>query len=195
MFTDKTHTVNEDNTVCEVSEDHDVLVEMESPPEDNSLFTRQNDPYKPARVNEILKLVQIGTDLSDDKQQQVQELITEYADTFTLAVSEVKHVKGASHILHIEPTATFSTKVNQKPLTPSQKEYLHKSIDNMLAAGIIEQCDPAKVKCVSLTTLAQKAHAGEGLSLEELQHHVNEECVKHGMDKLFALPPRPNHQH
>ncbi|KAG6838422.1 hypothetical protein C0991_011752, partial [Blastosporella zonata] len=65
----------------------------------------------------------------------------------------------------------------------------------MLTAGIIERCDPAKVKCVSPTTLAQKAHVGEGLALEELQHRVNEECIKHGMGTPFTLPPRPETQH
>ncbi|KAG6818870.1 hypothetical protein H0H93_000737 [Arthromyces matolae] len=149
------------DAVCEVAED----------------LEQDIDPFKPERVNEVLRLVQVGADLSEDERRRVYDLIAEYADAFALAVSEVKHVKGASHVLHIDPDATFSTKVHQKPLTPPQKEYLHKSIDDMLAAGIIERCNPAEVKCVSPTTLAQKAHAGEGLSLEELQHRVNDECI------------------
>ena len=84
----------------------------------------------------------------------------------------------------------FSTKVNQKPLTPPQKKYLYDSIDTMLNAGIIEQCSPDQVKCVSPTTLAQKAHAGAGLMLEELQHRVNDECIASGYNTAFNLPPR-----
>ena len=84
----------------------------------------------------------------------------------------------------------FSTKVNQKPLTPPQKKYLYESIDTMLNAKIIEQCLPDEVKCVSPTTLAQKAHTGASLMLEELQHRVNDACIASGYNTFFNLPPR-----
>ncbi|KAG6912519.1 hypothetical protein DXG01_014037, partial [Tephrocybe rancida] len=138
-----------------------------------SLFTRLTDPFKEC-VNEILRLVTVGDDLSETEREAVRNFIIEYADVFALSVSEVKPVKGAVHKLHIKPDAKFSTKIHQKPLTPPQKKYLHTSIDDMIAAGIIEQCDPSQVKCVSPTTLAQKAHQGKGLALEELQHRVND---------------------
>ncbi|KAG6912435.1 hypothetical protein DXG01_014657, partial [Tephrocybe rancida] len=105
---------------------------------DEGLFTRLSDPFKPERVQEILKLVKIGNDLSDPEREGILALITEYADVFALSVSEVKPVKGAVHKLNIKPDAKFSTKIHQKPTTPPQKKYLHKSIDEMLAAGIIE---------------------------------------------------------
>ena len=60
----------------------------------------------------------------------------------------------------------------------------------MLKAGVIEACKPEDIKCVSATTLAQKAHQGKGLSLKELQHRVNNECITHGMETRFDLPPR-----
>jgi hypothetical protein len=60
----------------------------------------------------------------------------------------------------------------------------------MLEAGVIEACNPEDVKCVSATTLAQKAHQGIGLALGELQHRVNDECIAHGMETKFDLPPR-----
>ena len=92
--------------------------------------------------------------------------------------------------MDIPPGATFSTKVRQKSLTPPQRKYLYDSIDTMLKADIIEQCLPDQVKCVSPTTLAQKAHSNRGLNLEELQHRVNDECITHGFKTLFNLPPR-----
>ena len=58
-------------------------------------------------------------------------------------------------------------------------------------ADIIEPCEPRQVKCVSPMTLAQKTHEGTGLTLEELQHCVNDECVRNGMEHHFPLPPRP----
>jgi len=59
----------------------------------------------------------------------------------------------------------------------------------MLSAGIIEPCAPEDVRCVSATTLAQKAHLGKCLTLTELQHRVNDECINHGMEPKFDLPP------
>ena len=113
-----------------------------------------------------------------------------FRSIFALSVSEVKQVDNAVHYLDIPPGTKFSTKVGQKPLTPPQRKYLYESIDTMLKADIIEQCLPDQVKCVSPTTLAQKAHGSPGLNLEELQHRVNDECVTHGFEPKFNLPPR-----
>jgi len=158
--------------------------------DDVNLFTRMTEPHKPERVKELLRLVTIGGDLSPEEKQAARRLISDFADIFALSVSEVKTVEGAVHHLDIPPEATFSLKVHQKPLTPPQRRYLYDSIDTMLEAGVIEACKPEDVKCISPTTLAQKTHHGKGLELEELQHRVNDECVSHGMDTRFDLPPR-----
>lgn len=65
----------------------------------------------------------------------------------------------------------------------------------MLDSRVIEACKPEDVKCVSakcvsVTMLAQKMHQGKGLSLEELQHRINNECIVHGIEPRFDLPPR-----
>lgn len=156
----------------------------------DDVFTRFTEPRKKERVDEILKQVTIGPDLTDVEREKVREFLTDWADIFALSVNEVKQVKGATHHLNIPPETMFSTKVNQKPLTPPQRKYLHESIDTMLKAGIIEQCLPDQVKCASPTTLAQKTHTGSGLNLEELQHRVNDECVASGYEPKFNLPPR-----
>ena len=101
---------------------------------------------------------------------------------------------GAVHQLNIEPDAKFSTKVHQKPLSPPQCQYLHEKLQAMLDADIIEPCKPGQVKCVSPTTLAQKAHQGAGLILDELQHCINDKCSCNGLEPHFALPPRPTTQ-
>ena len=157
---------------------------------DANLFTRMTEPHKPERIQEILRLITIGDELSPEERQKVEKLISNFADIFALSVSEVKTVDNAVHHLNIDPEATFSLKVHQKPLTPPQRRYLYESIDTMLEAGIIEACKPEEVKCISPTTLAQKTHEGKGLALEELQHRVNDECVDSGMDTRFDLPPR-----
>ena len=159
--------------------------------DNTNIFTRATDPFKPAQVEEIQHLVTIGDDLTADERAQVQLLISEFADVFALSVSEVKQVDGAIHQLNIEPNAKFSTKVHQKPLTPPQCRYLHEKLQAMLDADIIEPCEPGQVKCVSPTTLAQKTHKGAGLTLDELQHRVSDECIRNRLEPQFNLPPRP----
>ena len=179
-------------TVEEVEDEKPGLteIEIEALKNDETVFTRHTNPWKEERVEEILKQVTVGPDLSDEQRGQVFEFLRKWADIFALSVSEVKQVEGIVHHLDIPQGATFSTKVNQKPLTTPQKKYVYESIDAMLEAGIIEQCSPDQVKCVSPTTLAQKAHAGAGLMLEELQHRVNDECISNGYEPFFGLPPR-----
>ena len=165
-------------------------IDVDTLKNNNNLYTRFTEPRKKERVDEILKLVQIGPDLTDEERNRIREFITEWADIFALSVSKVKQVDNAVHYLDIPPGTKFSTKVGQKPLTPPQRKYLYESIDTMLKAGIIEQCLPDQVKCVSPTTLAQKAHGSPGLNLEELQHRVNNQCITHGYESTFNLPPR-----
>lgn len=82
--------------------------------------------------------------------------------------------------------------IHQQPLTPVQREWYNGVIDDMVEAGIISPIDPKDVKCVSPTTLAQKAHQNrQTLSLAELQHKLNDECIAHCLPPHFDLPPRP----
>jgi hypothetical protein len=178
-----------DNT--QLQDDEELTeVNIEALKKDTNIFTRMTDPHKPERVQELLRLITIGDDLRPEEREAVQKLISDFADIFALSVSEVKTVDNAIHHLDIPPDANFSLKVNQKPLTPPQRKYLYDSIDTMLEAGIIEACKPEDVKCISPTTLAQKTHQGKGLDLGELQHRVNDECISHGMESRFDLPPR-----
>jgi len=198
-ITDEVPTQSTATPVCIVSEDMpetntDQVAEIptdELTSDTANIFTRMSDPFKAARVEEILQQITIGDDLTSGEKAQVRALISEFADVFALSVSEVTPVEGAVHQLNIEPDARFSTKVHQKPLTLPQCRYLYEKLQTMLDANIIEPCEPGQVKCVSPTTLAQKTHQGTGLMLDELQHQVNDECVRNGMEPHFPLPPRP----
>ena len=64
----------------------------------------------------------------------------------------------------------------------------------MLVAGIIALIHPRDVCNVTLTVLTQKAHKGSGLTLDELKHCVNDQCIDNGMPSEFNLPPRPEPQ-
>jgi len=133
-----------------------------------SLYMRHTEPFKPERVRAIVGTVTFGPNLTDEERVKAKALIAEFADCFALSVSEVTQVPNAVHRLNIPENTKFSTKVHQRPLTPPQRQFLNKKIDEMLEAGVIEHIDPSRVKCVSPTTLAQKAHEGGGLTLEEL---------------------------
>ncbi|OBZ75456.1 hypothetical protein A0H81_04920 [Grifola frondosa] len=141
----------------------------------NNIFIRQTDPFNAKRVEAILKAVLIGTDLSNEQCKEVRNTIQEYADCFALSVSEVTLVLGAIHKLNIPEGATFS----------------RKKIDELLATGVIEACNPSQVKCITPIMLVKKVHEGEGLALEELQHRVNDQCILAGYEQIFDLPPRP----
>jgi hypothetical protein len=150
-----------------------------------SIYTRHTYPFKPERVKAVVNAVTFGKDLNETERDEARQLIEEFADCFALAVSEVTQVPEAIHHLNIPENAKFSTKVHQRPLTPPQKQFLDKKINEMLEAGIIEHVEPSRVKCVSPTTLAQKAHEGGGLTLEELQQRVNTECIAAGIEPYF----------
>ena len=126
------------------------------------------------------------------EREAVHALVEEYADIFAFSVNEVFTVEGAVHRLNIPVDTKFSKKVHQRPLTPPQWQYLHVKIDEMLEAGVIWQCKPSKVKCVSPTTLEKKAHQGSGLPLVELQHWINDQCISNGLTPHFPMPPRVN---
>lgn len=117
--------------------------------------------------------------------------LREYTDCFALSISEVHAVPGAIHKVDIPAGKTFNTKVHQQPLTPPQRTYFNSVLDQMLDAGVIVPIAADKVKCVSPTTLAQKTHQGGGLTLDELKHRVNDQCITAGIPGEFDLPPRP----
>ncbi|CAA7271056.1 unnamed protein product [Cyclocybe aegerita] len=150
-------------------------------------------PFNPARVKAILEDITIGADLSHEQRQEVLALLAEFADCFALSMSEVIAVKGAEHQLNIPDGATFKTKVNQQPLSQPQKVFYDEVIDKMLEADIIQPIPHRDVKCCGATTLAKKAHEGAGLTLEELQHRVNDNCTEAGFAPAFEhlLPPQP----
>ncbi|KAJ6568875.1 hypothetical protein B0H19DRAFT_938183, partial [Mycena capillaripes] len=125
---------------------------------DKSLFTRKTDPRDSRRIAEVKRRITVGSDLTAAEREQVDILLDEFVDVFGLSMSEVHAVLGAEHRLDVPAGATFKTKVNQRPLSPPQRIFFNKVLDEMLEAGVIRPINPADVKCCGSTTLAQKAH-------------------------------------
>ena len=156
-----------------------------------AILTREHDPYKPERVKRILQEVTIGPDITEAQRTTVQELLKEYADCFALSIKEVNAIPGAVHKLNIPEGATFRTKIPPRSYNPDQRAFVNAKVDEMLEAGIIRPIHPSEVRFVAQTVLAQKAHDGQGLSIEELKYKVNKQCLQHGLPNEFDLPPIP----
>ncbi|KAG0693208.1 hypothetical protein DFH29DRAFT_816581, partial [Suillus ampliporus] len=126
--------------------------------DDKAIFTRVSDPMNPKRIAYIVKSVQYGDTLTEDKCKQAEALVARYADTFAGSLSGVLQVPGEQHHLEIPNGTTFNLRVHQCALTPPQTQFLYGHIEEMLEAGIIGQAPPDAVKCCATTVLAQKAH-------------------------------------
>jgi hypothetical protein len=160
--------------------------------EDPSVFTRMTDLHNPRRVAAVLNAVTIGPDLSREQREEVHAFITEFTDCYALSMKEAVPIPGAEHTMNIPTNTTFNTKVHQRPTTPAQKLWYNSVIDEMLNVGIITGIDVKDVKCVSPTTLAQKAHQnGKTRTILELQHQINDQCIAAGLPPSFVLPERP----
>ncbi|KIK21563.1 hypothetical protein PISMIDRAFT_79898, partial [Pisolithus microcarpus 441] len=125
----------------------------------DDIFTRltEKGPFYPPRVKAIVEMVNYGP-LPPDLLDRIKKKVAEFADTFALSVREVKPVTFHKFHLDIPKEMTFSTKVNQKPLTQPQKEFLFPVLDEFNAAGIMRDIPVHEVKAVNLTVLVQKAH-------------------------------------
>ena len=100
-------------------------------------------------------------------------------------------IPGAVHKLSIPEGATFRTKIPPRTYNPDQCAFVNAKVDEMLEVGIIRQIHPSKVHFVAQTVLAQKAHDGQGLCIEELKYIVNEQCLMLGLPNEFDIPPKP----
>jgi len=158
---------------------------------EEAIFTCQTEPFLPACVAKILDLVQIGEDVTEVQCNEVKQLIVEFADCFALLLTKVNLIPGAVHKLNIPEDATFRTKIPQCSFNPDQCSFMVAKVQEMLKGGIIRPIHPGEVCCVAPSVLAQKAHGNMGLSLDELKHKVNNECIVYGLPAAFDLPPCP----
>ncbi|EJD47206.1 hypothetical protein AURDEDRAFT_62400, partial [Auricularia subglabra TFB-10046 SS5] len=93
----------------------------------------------PERVQRVVDAVRVGKDLTADERQQVDALIREFADVFTLSASEVRLVDFIEHRLGV-PKGTQGPRVaHQKPLTEPQREWLYAALDEMEKNDIVRR--------------------------------------------------------
>jgi hypothetical protein len=157
----------------------------------NNVYTRHTEPFKPERIKQILSEITIGPDTTFEERHEVEKLITEFADCFALAMSEVNTVPGAVHKLNIPPETKFRTRIPQRSMNPAQKEYLHAKVNEMIEAGIVTLIHPRDVCAVAPVVFSKKTHEGQGLPLNKLKHRVNDQCMELGLPGAEDLPRRP----
>ena len=158
---------------------------------EDSILTRDTDPFKAERVAQILREITIGSDVTSSQRDEICKLISDYADCFALAIKEVNPIPNAVHKLNIPEGATFRTKIPPRSYNPDQRAFMEAKIDEMLEARVIRPIHPRDVRFVAQTVFAQKTHDGQGLPLDELKDKVNDQCIQHGIPNEFDLPPRP----
>jgi hypothetical protein len=141
---------------------------------DKSLFTRKTNPRDAWWMAEVKRCITVGKDLSHTERKQVDALLNEFVDVFGLSMSEVYAVPGAEHKLNIPAGTTFRAKVNQRPLSPPQRTFFNAVLDKMLEAGVIRLINPTD--------------NGGGLSIEELQCHVDDQCITNSFESAFHTP-------
>jgi hypothetical protein len=136
----------------------------------DNIFTRltEHGPFLAARVEAIIDSVRYGNHLTGEQRDKARALVAEFADIFALSVREVKPVDFVKFCLQIPPGTTFGRKIQQRPLTKPQREYLFPVLNDMRDAGITRFIKSDEVKAVASTVLVQKAHSGTSLSLEDI---------------------------
>ncbi|KAJ6492431.1 hypothetical protein C8R47DRAFT_976056 [Mycena vitilis] len=112
-----------------------------------NIYTRLTDPFNPERVAEVVWLVKIGPDLTDDQRGVVRAFVEEYADVFALSVGEVKVVDGPGYAPTLPDNVAFSTgPVPQRPWMRPQAIDVNRQVDELVAAGVLQRMDPHAVK-------------------------------------------------
>ena len=151
-----------------------------------NIFTRQTDPFVALWVEYITRNVQIGTDLTPGERDKVISLLTEFADVFACALSEVLPIPGAYVDLNIPEDATFHTTVHQQPMNVPQRQFMSKWIDQMHDADLIEPANIPCIKHVTPTVLTQKTHdSNESMTLDDLHRELNKQCKHTNLAQLF----------
>jgi transposase InsO family protein len=146
---------------------------------------RMTDPFNETRIQEILNAVEIGPDLTEDQREQVCSLVREYADVFALSLSEVLYVDWYKHKLNIDPSQTFPTRINQRPITEGQKEWFNNILDDMEKSYVIQKVPGDFIKSLSSTNLAPKEAGKTGITRTEVLRQVNRECAKNGLPPFW----------
>ncbi|RDB30753.1 hypothetical protein Hypma_006000 [Hypsizygus marmoreus] len=125
------------------------------------------EPFAETRVEEIIKLIDIGPDLNEDQRNRYK------------------------HKLNIPPETTFPTRINQRPITEAQKSWFNTILDDMENSHIIQKVPGTFIKNLSSTNLAPKEAGKTGLTHTEILRSINTECIRHGLPPFWEEAIEP----
>jgi hypothetical protein len=113
------------------------------------------------------------------------QLLCEFANVFTLTLSEVQSVESVQHALNIPPNTQRPSRISQKPLTEPQLKWLYEVIDGMVAGGIIRKIPAEEAKWISAITLTPRDKGCPGMLTAKLRRKANAECTKAGLKPMW----------
>ena len=110
------------------------MAENDSPEETDACEERSDDiKYCPLRATQTWKDVKISTDLNEDQQREVRQLLEEYSDVLT-------DIPGKTNLAecNIELTDDIPFRVKAYPVPYALKKEMDKEVSEMMKADIIE---------------------------------------------------------
>jgi len=93
------------------------LLEIKPRVDNPSIYTRQTNPFNPARLKEILQQIKFRDDLSEDEGKELEQLVADNTDIFALALKKVVPIPGATLNLNVPENAVFNLQMHQHPLS------------------------------------------------------------------------------
>ena len=118
-------------------------------------------------------------------------MVKEYADVFALTMSEFRVVDWYKHHLTVDPEAKLPTRVGQRPITENQKDWFHRTLDEMEAAHVVQRVPGNFIKNLSSTNLQPKDAGKTGAMRTEILRKVNAECIKYGLPPFWEEVREP----
>ncbi|KIM71666.1 hypothetical protein PILCRDRAFT_31080, partial [Piloderma croceum F 1598] len=105
-------------------------------------------PLDKEHVDEIISKIEFGTDLTENKLQEVKSLVQEFADMFALSMSEVLFVDWHNHHLNVNPNTKLPKCMSQTPVIKNQKEWYYKTLDEIEKSHVIQKVPGEFIKCL-----------------------------------------------
>ncbi|CEH17972.1 FOG: Transposon-encoded proteins with TYA, reverse transcriptase, integrase domains in various combinations [Ceraceosorus bombacis] len=157
---------------------------------------RERDPR---RGETVLKHVQIGVweddkclNLSPQQLETLQTIVLENKDVFGLDASDTWQNQVCRHSIKLKPDAKPSCPhCSTNRIAPGDREWVHKELDRMLAAGFVKKVDSSNVTWVTDWKVVPKGKGPPPASIEESRRRANDALKEAGLPFDKELPPAP----
>lgn len=108
------------------------------------------------RIQGIIRLIDLGADLTPVQVKKVHNLIRAYHRAFALNHGEVEESPPGQHTFDVDPTVRLPQRAMHMRMHRQEEQEMTKECNKLLDAGILQYCPSEKVKCVSQTIMVRK---------------------------------------